>query len=72
MNTILGAANSMKQTIESVTQGLIKIQTLLRPYDGETYDLLDHITNQMQKETISIQNFVKEARLASNHAIKAV
>lgn len=62
----------MKQTIESVTQGLIKIQTLLRPYDGETYDLLDHITNQMQKETISIQNFVKEARLASNHAIKAV
>ncbi|XP_023757947.1 uncharacterized protein LOC111906421 isoform X1 [Lactuca sativa] len=72
MNTILGAANSMKQTIESVTQGLIKIQTLLRPYDVETYDLLDHITNQMQKETISIQNFVKEARQASNHAIKAV
>ncbi|KAI3768271.1 hypothetical protein L2E82_18813 [Cichorium intybus] len=72
MDTILGGGTSMKQTIEAVMNGLIKIQTLLQPYDGEAYDLLNHITNQMRKETISIQNFVKEARNASNHAMKAV
>ncbi|GKC02809.1 uncharacterized protein Tco_0994419 [Tanacetum coccineum] len=72
MNTILGAANNMQQTIEAVIQGLLKIQTLLQPYDGQTYDLLNQITNQMRKETVSIQSFVEEARHASNRAMKAV
>lgn len=72
MDTILGAANNTQQTIETVIQGLLKIQTLLQPYDIQTYDLLNQITNQMRKETISIQSFVKEARHASTRAMKAV
>ncbi|PWA86271.1 hypothetical protein CTI12_AA141690 [Artemisia annua] len=72
MDTVLGAANNMQQTIETVIQGLLKIQTLLHPYDIQTYDLLNQITNQMRKETVSIQSFVKEARHASTRAMKAV
>ncbi|GJT00501.1 uncharacterized protein Tco_0821670 [Tanacetum coccineum] len=72
MDTILGAANNMQQTIETVIQGLLKIQTLLQPYDGQTYNLLNQITNQMRKETVSIQSFVEEARHAYNRAMKAV
>ncbi|KAL4582153.1 hypothetical protein LXL04_006694 [Taraxacum kok-saghyz] len=72
MATILGSATTMKQTIEIVMRSLIKIQTFLKPYDTDTYDFLNHITNQMQKETISIQNFVKEAQKASNYAFKTI
>ncbi|KAI3669752.1 hypothetical protein L6452_41135 [Arctium lappa] len=72
MDTIFGAASIMQQTIEAVIQGLIKIQTLLKPYDRPTSKLLNQITKQMRKETTSIQNFVEEAKQASNHAMKAV
>ena len=72
MDTILGAANNMQQTIETVIQGLLKIQTLLQPYDIQTYHLLNQITNQMSNETVSIQSFVEEAKHASTRAMKAV
>lgn len=72
MDTIFGAASNMKQTIEAVMQGFIKIRALLQPYDRQTSELLNQVTNQMRKETISIQNFVEEARQASNRAMKAV
>ncbi|KAI7732810.1 hypothetical protein M8C21_014056 [Ambrosia artemisiifolia] len=47
-------------------------QPLLQPYNRQTSWLLTKITNQMRKETISIQKFVGEARQASNDAMKAV
>ncbi|KVH92448.1 hypothetical protein Ccrd_005510 [Cynara cardunculus var. scolymus] len=72
MDTIFGAASIMQQTIEAVIQGLLKIQTLLQPYDRPTSKLLNQITKQMRKETTSIQNFVQEAKQASNHAMKTV
>lgn len=72
MDTIFGATSSMQETIVAVIQGLVKIQTLLQPYDGQTYELLNQITNQMRKETTSIQNFVDEASQASNRAMKTV
>lgn len=72
MDIIFGAASNMQQTIESVIQGLLEIQSFLKPYDGQTSELLDQITNQMRKETISIQNFVGEARQASRRASKTV
>nr|XP_043616223.1 uncharacterized protein LOC122588155 [Erigeron canadensis] len=72
MDTIFGASNSMKQTIESVIQSLTKIKTLLKPYDSQTSELLNQITNQMRKETTSIQSFVDEAKQASSRAIKAL
>ncbi|GJV70690.1 zinc finger BED domain-containing protein RICESLEEPER 2-like protein [Tanacetum coccineum] len=53
MDTILGAANNMQQTIKTVIHGLLKIQTLLQPYDIQTYNLLNHITYQMRKEIVS-------------------
>ncbi|KAF5791573.1 putative transmembrane protein [Helianthus annuus] len=72
MDTIFGAASNMQQTIEAVIQGFLKIRTLLQPYDRQTSELLNQITNQMRKETISIQSFVGEARQASNRAMKTV
>ncbi|KAK1433145.1 hypothetical protein QVD17_10051 [Tagetes erecta] len=72
MDTIFGAASNMKQTIEAVMQGFLKIRALLQPYDRQTSELLNRVTNQMRKETVSIQNFVEEARQASNRAMKAV
>ncbi|GJR72593.1 hypothetical protein Tco_0084958 [Tanacetum coccineum] len=72
MDTILGAANNMQQTIETVIQGFLKIQTLLQPYDIQTYDLLNQITYQIRKEIVSTQSFVKEAKHASTRAMKAV
>ncbi|KAJ9562458.1 hypothetical protein OSB04_007618 [Centaurea solstitialis] len=72
MDTIFGAASIMEQTIEAVIQGLIKIQTLLQPYDPSTAKRLNQITKQMRKETTSIQDFVEEAKQSSNHAMKAV
>ncbi|KAM0032332.1 putative transmembrane protein [Helianthus debilis subsp. tardiflorus] len=72
MDTIFGAASNMQQTIEAVMQGFLKIRTLLQPYDRQTSELLNQITNQMRKETISIQSFVGEARQASNRAMKTV
>ncbi|KAI3785139.1 hypothetical protein L1987_44252 [Smallanthus sonchifolius] len=72
MDTIFGAASNMQQTIEAVMQGFLKIRALLQPYDRQTSDLLNQITNQMRKETMSIQSFVEEAQQASNRAMKAV
>ncbi|XP_071727820.1 uncharacterized protein [Rutidosis leptorrhynchoides] len=72
MDTIFGAATNMQQTTESVIQGLLKIQSFLKPYDNHTTDLLNQIIDQMRKETISIQDFVGEAKQTSRRAIKTV
>ncbi|XP_076950881.1 uncharacterized protein LOC143624003 [Bidens hawaiensis] len=72
MDTILGAASNMQQTLEAVMHGFVKIQVLLQPYDRQTSEILNQTTNQMRKETNSIQSFVQDARQASNRAMKAV
>ncbi|KAD4888247.1 hypothetical protein E3N88_20320 [Mikania micrantha] len=72
LDTIFGAAGNMQQTIEAVIQGFLKIRDILQPYDRQTSELLNQATNQMRKDLILIQNFVEEARHASNRAMKAV
>ncbi|KAL8231233.1 hypothetical protein R6Q57_001011 [Mikania cordata] len=72
LDTIFRAAGNMQQTIEAVIQGFLKIRDILQPYDRQTSEILNQATNQMRKDLILIQNFVQEARRASNRAMKAV
>lgn len=67
--TIFDAARNASQEMRRVINTLVDMQKYLIPYDSFTCNLLNVTTHRLRRESLTVQEFVKDIQKPSKNAL---